>query len=78
MWFIRYEVKYIIPDKEEVITTTESGIVLAHNYTEAAQILEDFYDDDLLEILLLRYIEETPLILSKETLDKIEMEINNI
>ena len=77
MWFIRYKVKCILANREED-TVCEEGIVQAHNYTEAARILEEFYGNDLLEVLLLRYIEETALVLSKETLDKIETEVNDI
>ena len=75
MWFIRYKVKCILANREED-TVCEEGIVQAHNYTEAARILEDFYGNDLLEILLLRYIDETTLILSTDTLDIIEQEVD--
>lgn len=75
MWFIRYKVKYILANREED-TIYEEGIVQAHNYTEAARILEEFYGNDLLEILLLRYIDETTLILSTDTLDTIEQEVD--
>ena len=75
MWFIRYKVKCIIPNREED-TITEEGIVPANNYTEATRILEEFYGNDLIEILLLRYIDETTLILSTDTLDTIEQEVD--
>lgn len=75
MWFIRYKVKCILANREED-TVYEEGIVQANNYTEAARILEGFYGDDLIEILLLRYIDETTLILSTDTLDKIEQEVD--
>ena len=69
MWFIRYKVKCIIPNREED-THTEEGIVPANTY------IEEFYGNDLIEILLLRYIDETTLILSTDTLDKIEQEVD--
>ena len=75
MWFIRYKVKWIIPNREED-TITEEGIVPANNYTEATRILEEFYGYDLLEVLLLRYIDETTLILSTDILDTIEQEVD--
>lgn len=75
MWFIRYKVKCILANREED-TIYEEGIVQAHNYTEATKILEEFYGNDLLEILLLRYIDETTLILSTDTLDRIEQEVD--
>ena len=74
-WFIRYKVKCIIPNREED-TQTEEGIVPANTYTEAAHILEEFYGSDLIEILLLRYVDEKILILSADTLDTIEQEVN--
>lgn len=74
-WFIRYKVKCIIPNREED-TQTEEGIVSANTYTEAAHILEEFYGSDLIEILLLRYVDEKILILSTNTLDTIEQEVN--
>lgn len=75
MWLIRYKVKCIIPNREED-TYTEEGIVPANTYTEATRILEEFYGNDLIEILLLKYIDETPLILSTDTLDIIEQEVD--
>lgn len=75
MWFIRYKVKCILANREED-TIYEEGIVQAHNYTEATKILEEFYGNDLLEVLLLRYIDETTLILSTDTLDRIEQEVD--
>lgn len=75
MWFIRYKVKCILANREED-TIYEEGIVQAHNYTEAVKILEEFYGNDLIEILLLRYIDETTLILSTDTLDTIEQEVD--
>lgn len=75
MWFIRYKVKCILANREED-TIYEEGIVQANNYTEAARILEEFYGNDLLEVLLLRYIDETTLILSTDTLDTIEQEVD--
>ena len=75
MWFIRYKVKCILANREED-TIYEEGMVQAHNYTEATKILEEFYGNDLLEILLLRYIDETTLILSTDTLDMIEQEVD--
>lgn len=75
MWFIRYKVKCILANREED-TIYEEGIVQAHNYTEATKILEEFYGNDLLEVLLLRYIDETTLILSTDTLDTIEQEVD--
>ena len=76
MWFIRYKVKCRLVSNIEDGTIFEEGLVKAENYTEATRILEDFYGNDLIEILLLRYIDNT-LILSKETLDKIEEEVND-
>lgn len=76
MWFIRYKVKCILANREED-TIYEEGIVQAHNYTEATKILEGYYGNDLLEILLLRYIDEQTLILSTDTLDKIEQEVDS-
>lgn len=75
MWFIRYKVKCILANREED-TIYEEGIIQAHNYTEATKILEEFYGNDLLEVLLLRYIDETTLILSTDTLDRIEQEVD--
>lgn len=75
MWFIRYKVKCMLASREED-TIYEEGIVQAHNYTEATKILEEFYGNDLLEVLLLRYIDETTLILSTDTLDRIEQEVD--
>ena len=75
MWFIRYKVKCILANREED-TIYEEGMIQAHNYTEATKILEEFYGNDLLEILLLRYIDETTLILSTDTLDMIEQEVD--
>ena len=75
MWFIRYKVKCILGNREED-AIYEEGIVQADNYTEAARILEEFYGNDLLEVLLLRYIDETTLILSTNTLDTIEQEVD--
>ena len=75
MWFIRYKVKCILANREED-TIYEEGMVQAHNYTEATKILEEFYGNDLLEVLLLRYIDETTLILSTDTLDRIEQEVD--
>lgn len=74
-WFIRYKVKCIMPNREED-THTEEGIISANTYTEATRILEEFYGSDLIEILLLRYIDETVLILSTDALDIIEQEVN--
>lgn len=74
-WFIRYKVKCIIPNREEN-TRIEEGIIPANTYTEATHILEEFYGSDLIEILLLRYIDETVLILSTDTLDTIEQEVD--
>lgn len=75
MWFIRYKVKCILANREED-TVYKEGIVQADTYTEATRILEGFYGNDLIEILLLRYIDETTLILSTDTLDRIEQEVD--
>ena len=74
MWYIRYEV--IFTNKNEV-KETESGILYAENYTDAAQKLEKFYGIDLIEITLLRYIHDEVLILPKDVLDVIEQEVGD-
>lgn len=74
MWYIRYEVIFT---NEDEVKETESGIVYAENYADAAQKLENFYGIDLVEITLLRYIYDEALILPKEVLDAIEQEVEN-
>lgn len=76
MWFIRYKVKCLVPNREEN-TIFEEGLVQAQSYAAATRIIEDYYGSDLLEVLLLRYVEETVLNISGETLDKIEEEVND-
>lgn len=41
---------------------SESGMSFADNFSEAASILEDFYDSDLTAIQHLELFEETPVI----------------
>lgn len=74
MWYIRYE---IIFTNENEVKETESGIIYAENYADAAQKLENFYGIDLIEITLLRYIHDEVLILPKNVLDVIEQEVED-
>ena len=41
---------------------SESGMSFADNFSEAASILQDFYDSDLMAIQHLELFEETPVI----------------
>lgn len=70
MWFIKYQVK--LNPEEGVIPPHETGIICAESYGKAAEQLEDFYGSDLLEILQLKYLEETAMILPEAVVHGIE------
>lgn len=55
---------------------SESGMSFADNFSEAASILQDFYDSDLTAIQHLELFEETPVIVLPRKVVK-DLEISN-
>ena len=57
-WYWEYIVKCYDVDLQEQIF---SGIITAKNFSEAAAALEEYYDDNLVEIQMLKAVSESPV-----------------
>lgn len=54
VWYWEYQLKICddVDDKEEI----RSGVVAADTITEAMKEIEDYYDDDIMEVQMLKAI----------------------
>ena len=71
-WSFSYEV--ILFDGKKYYS--ESGMSFADNFSEAASILQDFYDSELMAIQHLELLEETPVIVLPRKIVK-DLEISD-
>ena len=72
-WFITFSVKWFKETGNGVTKVLEDdhGILYANSFAEAVRYLEEYYGEDLDSITHLRFIEEAPLLLTKDIINSI-------
>lgn len=80
-WFITFSVKWYKETSNGITKVLEDdhGILCANSFAEAASYLEEYYGEDLDSITRLEFVEEAPLLLTKDIIDSIfeHIEENN-
>jgi hypothetical protein len=80
-WFITFSVKWYKETGNGITKVLEDdhGILCANSFAEAARYLEEYYGEDLDSITRLEFVEEAPLLLTKDIINSIfeHIEENN-
>ena len=72
-WFIAFSVMWFqeVESGGTKVLKDDHGILCAGSYSEATRYIEEYYGSDLHSITRLEFIEEAPLILTKDIIDSI-------